>query len=1525
MEKDREKGISEENVRHKTDSTAISKIEKDNSKSPLDRREMQSSVKEKGPEYPGNDASDRPNKMSTEEELMKATNNKQRRYEDIKIVVSSYAEYTNSMKRNEQRKDTPGIPPQTQTSRHNARENNRRHELSDACQESLYYLDRSLESEKIKEKDLVGLDSDLSKDQSRYTATPTEEWDEWTTNSEGSSPNSFLHSEIVRDYNTRESHVQPSDSFDYLGAQKYEQNYGENSKYKDSEKTDNKHEYDQINYHYKNKGMNMYDAPLKPYPLDELYSNGRKNSYTKRDLSESDTDLDNSYVFNKGKEGIVQYQKNDIRQPYTQKDKECSAPYPTNDTLHTQKDTANEYLKKEQYSPGQHQQTKPTMGNTREQYRDENYRKTKTSAIDTYLEIHKRDKSPIPNQKEYLDRSPVKKDQQLNDHFPESKDRNDRYKIQELRKKEQELSLKKQEAEAKKESEAIIKSDVCSSLLSIKNREVPTTSSTKYSAHYVSDLKRLTDMNSKSQENSYSSKLASKRDKTEEACQYTSSKKESGPESEENSKPCREVTSYRSRGRDMKKTCEGIVSENAELLKTCYETSRSSTPILQIMEGRDSYLDNIAERLNDPNKENRELQTVTQKKEETTINKYTENHKRTGCPNILSDNKNSGAEVRRQQDEQTLSQDKQPQVQTVPVKEANLLPSFIDQKNSTRTENTENILEEKLFESEFPSFSAYLKRTYGQTYQYRQREPAVDLQTLSGKPGIEERPGSEEDIGQKYNERLKQEQKDIKEKKQTFDEWKEVSPRNQSKGNNDQRICKDSELEEGYKYHTNSRRNPKVESSVESISPRSKERQEPKAEKENIDHTPRNEMHKSDDYDYKKISDGRKNCQSNENLSPNSIDNLSPRTQRHTDSNLELEMPYAGRGNYRNNHGSDGNRNDIKRSESQRNDVHSPKHHFKAEKLLIENSSAETRYREDNGAKSTIENSNFLSRSKESVYEASGLVASSTEPFSKQRTTHSKLTEQEDASPTISLLEKGFDSMLDMQSFSSRTDPRPNSPSPNRHQEEKFSDRSRSRSRTKKKNVQSQGSTNKQGHVTHKSSPNIKISPTQFREKEVGPTASQKIKYREKENYEAINRDLQERNKYGNTDEQKLSDEFYMEDELTKFERMEYFDKELMLHKSSPNLREVEQIYANVKTDNFVNINNKYSETYPIELNDQDMGLNRKHSHSKKDEISENFRKMYVQNRVMDLKQEAMQRSGYPNSQRNDSYNPEDAQIQRKNMKPKNKKNYRDDSWVSEQEALYSENYFLQRKSSVEVEPTQNPGCSSPARSNTSSTDFGRAQRDKPPQVQHTPFTHESPKRISVGTQMQDYEDLPNDPQNPPKSRIRHKTLAYGVSGQDLDQAKIDTDDDLRKKTYFNDLDDPRGQVIQDPTESPLEIEYKKLVLVNEELVKMWEQTQAENTHLRLELSQVKNENETLRHQLGSAAKQVSQINAMTDAEKREKQIVVKKLAEMEEELKLLALSENLTDQTLDQLKSDNARLREENEALMRAMTARQK
>ena len=136
-------------------------------------------------------------------------------------------------------------------------------------------------------------------------------------------------------------------------------------------------------------------------------------------------------------------------------------------------------------------------------------------------------------------------------------------------------------------------------------------------------------------------------------------------------------------------------------------------------------------------------------------------------------------------------------------------------------------------------------------------------------------------------------------------------------------------------------------------------------------------------------------------------------------------------------------------------------------------------------------------------------------------------------------------------------------------------------------------------------------------------------------------------------------------------------------------------------------------------------------------------------------------------------------------------------------------------------------------------------------------------------------------------------------------------------------------------------------------MLQLWEQTQAENTKLRLELSGVRSDLETAKHQLEGAEKRVMKNNAVTDQEKREKKIVVKKLAEMEEELKvgefceknfqvknetfqLLALSENLTDQvgsicwhfhiklsfpqTLDQLKSDNNRLRSENTALLRVI-----
>ena len=74
---------------------------------------------------------------------------------------------------------------------------------------------------------------------------------------------------------------------------------------------------------------------------------------------------------------------------------------------------------------------------------------------------------------------------------------------------------------------------------------------------------------------------------------------------------------------------------------------------------------------------------------------------------------------------------------------------------------------------------------------------------------------------------------------------------------------------------------------------------------------------------------------------------------------------------------------------------------------------------------------------------------------------------------------------------------------------------------------------------------------------------------------------------------------------------------------------------------------------------------------------------------------------------------------------------------------------------------------------------------------------------------------------------------------------------------------------------SQSEVDYKKLALVNDDLLKvkkidlknsisidissqMWEESQAENTKLRLELSGVRGDLETSRHQLQSAEKKVS-------------------------------------------------------------------
>jgi len=90
---------------------------------------------------------------------------------------------------------------------------------------------------------------------------------------------------------------------------------------------------------------------------------------------------------------------------------------------------------------------------------------------------------------------------------------------------------------------------------------------------------------------------------------------------------------------------------------------------------------------------------------------------------------------------------------------------------------------------------------------------------------------------------------------------------------------------------------------------------------------------------------------------------------------------------------------------------------------------------------------------------------------------------------------------------------------------------------------------------------------------------------------------------------------------------------------------------------------------------------------------------------------------------------------------------------------------------------------------------------------------------------------------------------------------------------------------------------------------KLWEESQAENCRLRAEMESTRTDLDSTRQQLDSAI-QVLAKNSVSDIEKREKKVLEKKLGEMEDELK-----------TLDQLKADNQRLRDENGALIRVIS----
>ena len=254
------------------------------------------------------------------------------------------------------------------------------------------------------------------------------------------------------------------------------------------------------------------------------------------------------------------------------------------------------------------------------------------------------------------------------------------------------------------------------------------------------------------------------------------------------------------------------------------------------------------------------------------------------------------------------------------------------------------------------------------------------------------------------------------------------------------------------------------------------------------------------------------------------------------------------------------------------------------------------------------DSNSFLSRSKESIYESSGSAPSNNECFSKQliknnaaTKSKSSKTENRDASPTIDLLKRSFESLqyalnnkeLELMSPKACQDLRRVSPSPERtpepHEGLSDSSQSRSRSRTKKRTVQSQSRSRE--------------SSQKMRLKEIAPTF-----YEAKYNGGLDKRSLDREDRILRNEESYLSERG--------------FHPQNNVHNDS--LRGAE-------TEHFSHLNQRYAEKYPMDLDDEDISVMKKFIHHKKDELPselfcmdvETFKKLYVQNRVLEMKREA--------------------------------------------------------------------------------------------------------------------------------------------------------------------------------------------------------------------------------------------------------------------------------------------------------------
>jgi len=96
----------------------------------------------------------------------------------------------------------------------------------------------------------------------------------------------------------------------------------------------------------------------------------------------------------------------------------------------------------------------------------------------------------------------------------------------------------------------------------------------------------------------------------------------------------------------------------------------------------------------------------------------------------------------------------------------------------------------------------------------------------------------------------------------------------------------------------------------------------------------------------------------------------------------------------------------------------------------------------------------------------------------------------------------------------------------------------------------------------------------------------------------------------------------------------------------------------------------------------------------------------------------------------------------------------------------------------------------------------------------------------------------------------------------------------------------------------------------------MWQVNQTENAKLKVTLHDLKRELNSAKEKLDKFTEKLSESTVDCDQKKQEKDDVVQRMTKMESNLKMLVVSETITDQTMQQMKLDNTRLRSENRNL---------